>query len=96
LAIQLVSKYRPRCPILTITRNASVGRAAHLYRGCYPVVYTLPKKDDWQEDVDDRINWGIDKAKEMGLLVKGALVIAIQGWRSGAGSSNSMRLLIVP
>lgn len=93
---RLLSKYRPRCPILTITRNAAVGRNAHLYRGCYPLLYTGPKKDDWQEDVEDRVNWGLQSGKEMGLIESGALVIVITGWRANAGNSNSMRLMTVP
>jgi len=93
---RLASKYRPRCPILTITRSENVGRVAHLYRGCYPLVYLQPPKDDWQEDVDDRINWGMSQAKAMGILSSGVLVIAIQGWKSGGGHTNTMRMLTVP
>jgi pyruvate kinase len=93
---RLVSKYRPRCPILTITRSAAVARACHLHRGCYPFVYDHQAKTDWQEDVDDRINYAMNEAKSMGLLASGTLVVAIQGWRSGGGHTNTMRLLTVP
>ena len=33
---RLVSKYRPSCPIIMITRNAAAARYSHLYRGVYP------------------------------------------------------------
>lgn len=36
---RLVAKYRPRVPIITVTRYAHVARQCHLYRGCYPVIY---------------------------------------------------------
>lgn len=36
----LVSKYRPRCPIITVTRFEQVARQAHLYRGILPLHYS--------------------------------------------------------
>lgn len=36
----LLSKYRPRCPIIAVTRFAQTARQAHLYRGILPLVYT--------------------------------------------------------
>ncbi|KAJ1990784.1 Pyruvate kinase [Dimargaris cristalligena] len=99
---RLVSKYRPQVPILTITRSEFVARQVHLYRGCYPFLYTQarlttddPQKEHivWQEDVDSRIRWGIDQAIEQGLLQRGDVIIAIQGWKGGLGNTNTMRIL---
>lgn len=36
----LISKYRPRCPIIAVTRFHQVARQAHLYRGILPLHYT--------------------------------------------------------
>jgi pyruvate kinase len=35
----LISKYRPRCPIIAVTRFHQVARQAHLYRGILPLHY---------------------------------------------------------
>ncbi|CAB3381914.1 Hypothetical predicted protein [Cloeon dipterum] len=35
----LMSKYRPRCPIIAVTRYAQVARQCHLYRGILPLIY---------------------------------------------------------
>lgn len=35
----LLSKYRPRCPIIAVTRQAQTARQAHLYRGVLPILY---------------------------------------------------------
>lgn len=35
----LVSKYRPRCPIIAVTRYAQIARQSHLYRGILPLIY---------------------------------------------------------
>ncbi|KAL1919776.1 uncharacterized protein VTP21DRAFT_1707 [Calcarisporiella thermophila] len=98
---RLLAKYRPCVPIIPITRNPVCSRQVHLYRGCYPFLYTLPKptadsKTTWQEDVDARLRWGMKRGVENGLLKPGDTVIAIQGWRGGTGTTNTMRVLQVP
>ncbi|KAG0090919.1 Pyruvate kinase [Podila epicladia] len=91
---RLVSKYRPQSNIIIVTRRASTARAIHLSRGCYPFVYTEPKVADWQEDVDNRLRWGMDQAIKEGLIKSGQTVIVIQGFRSGYGNTNTMRIVI--
>lgn len=36
----LLSKYRPRCPIIAVTRHSQTARQAHLWRGILPLHYT--------------------------------------------------------
>jgi pyruvate kinase len=96
---RLVSKYHPPCPIITITRNAQTSRQVHLHRGCYPMYYDQPRpssNEGWQTDVDNRIRYGIRKGVELGVLQKGATIIALQGWGGGSGKSNSLRVLSAP
>ncbi|CCX17424.1 Similar to Pyruvate kinase; acc. no. P22360 [Pyronema omphalodes CBS 100304] len=94
---RLISKYRPTCPIIMITRSAAAARYSHLSRGVYPFHYPEPKPDFdqviWQEDVDKRLKWGMQKAIELGVLTKGETVIAVQGWRGGLGHTNTMRIM---
>ncbi|KAF9579560.1 Pyruvate kinase, partial [Lunasporangiospora selenospora] len=91
---RLVSKYRPQSPIIIVTRKESTARAIHLSRGCYPFFYKEPKNPDWQEDVDARLRYGMDQAIEVGLLKPGQAVIAVQGFRSGYGNTNTMRIVV--
>ncbi|KAG0299392.1 Pyruvate kinase [Dissophora globulifera] len=90
---RLVSKYRPKSNIIIVTRKESTARSIHLSRGCYPFIYKEPKVADWQEDVDKRLRWGMDQAIEVGLLKPGQTVIVIQGFRSGFGNTNTMRIV---
>ncbi|KAI9311024.1 pyruvate kinase [Dichotomocladium elegans] len=113
---RLVAKYRPRAPIIVVTRNPIIARQIHLYRGCFPFHYPRPSTAaaarlssassaaqlspadaaPWQEDVDNRILWGMEQAIKYGLLKHGEAVVAIQGWKGGLGNTNTMRILITP
>lgn len=94
---RILSKYRPVCPIIMITRNATASRYAHLYRGVYPFCFPEPKPDfrgvDWQQDVDKRLKWGIAQAIKLGVLKKGESVVCVQGWRGGMGHTNTIRVV---
>lgn len=35
----LISKYRPRCPIIAVTRHPQTARQCHIYRGILPLIY---------------------------------------------------------
>jgi len=43
-----------------VTRNDQTARQAHLYRGIFPVLCKEPAHDAWAEDVDLRVNLGMN------------------------------------
>jgi pyruvate kinase len=90
-----LSKYKPRCPIIAISRNAQTTRQGHLWRGIMPLLYSAPKHDDWSQDVDERVNAGIAFGLSRGFFSKGDHVVIITGWRRGPGSTNTMRIQTV-
>lgn len=98
---RLVSKYRPVVPIVAITRNEGVARQIHLSRGCYPIISNAPTVSEseplykWQDNVDGRVKEAVMKAIDMGLVKTSGKVIAIQGWRGGSGTTNTMRILSI-
>ncbi|KAG2044957.1 pyruvate kinase, partial [Suillus americanus] len=96
---RLISKYRPRVPILTVTRNEQTARQIHLHRGCYPFWYPEPRgvhESQWQKDVDNRIRFGLKNALALNIIKTGTTVVAVQGWKGGLGHTNTMRILSVP
>ena len=91
----LLAKYRPRCPIVTITRDPHVARILHLYRGTLPVLIREPKKEPWVDDVDFRIKKAIIIAKERSILETGSTIVVVSGWRPGPAATNTIRILKV-
>jgi len=96
---RLISKYRPGVPIITVTRNEQTARQIHLHRACYPFWYPEPRgvsEGQWQQDVDNRIRFGLRSALELKILKPGSTVVAVQGWKGGFGHTNTLRVLSVP
>nr|QZU27269.1 PKM [Onchidium reevesii] len=89
----LVSAYRPRCPVLAVTRNSQTARQAHLYRGIFPIHYVAPKMNEWTADVDRRIWKAISLGMERGLLKNEDPVVILTGWKPGSGATNTMRII---
>ncbi|XP_068923395.1 pyruvate kinase PKM isoform X3 [Petaurus breviceps papuanus] len=91
-----VSRYRPRAPIIAVTRSPQAARQAHLFRGVYPVLCRDPVHESWAEDVDLRVNLAMEVGKAHGFFKKNDVVIVLNGWRPGPGFTNTMRVLPVP
>ncbi|XP_072534980.1 pyruvate kinase PKLR [Salminus brasiliensis] len=88
---QLLSRYRPRCPIIAVTRNAQVARQSQLLRGVFPAIFHIPSREVWADDVDDRVTFGMDIGKARGFFKSGDMVIVVTGWSPGSGHTNIMR-----
>lgn len=88
-----VAKFRPRCPIISVSRNQQVTRQAHLFRGLLPIVYSKARMPDWPSDMDSRINFGIEFGRKRGFIKPGDSVVLITGWREGSGYTNTMRIM---
>lgn len=92
---RLLSKYRPSCPIILVTRHARTARIAHLYRGVFPFVFEPKRLYDWGEDVHRRLKFGVEMARSFGMVESGDTVVSIQGFRGGIGHSNTLRVSTV-
>ncbi|TMS10408.1 Pyruvate kinase PKM [Larimichthys crocea] len=95
-AAHLLSRYRPRCPIISITRTPQVARQSQLLRGVFPVLFHPLPAPVWADDVDNRVNFGMDIGKARGFFKSGDMVIVVTGWIPGSGHTNIMRAVNVP
>jgi pyruvate kinase len=92
----LIAAYRPRCPILAVTKDAMVARQLHLYRGVFPIHYTAASLRDWKDDMDARINYALDMAWDRAMVKAGTPIVLVTGWKAGAGSTNTVRVISMP
>ena len=64
-----------------------------MYRGVIPVHYVDQTiKEPWSEDVQSRVQHGINTGKAREFLHTGQFVVIVTGWRKGAGATNTMRI----
>jgi len=91
----LISKYRPRCPILAVTRDGMVARQMHLYRAIVPVLYDGNTVDDWMKEVNSMVDHAVSIGKEQKFIKSGEPVIVVTGWQKGSGFTNTLRCLNV-
>uniref|UniRef100_A0A4W4GS66 Pyruvate kinase n=1 Tax=Electrophorus electricus TaxID=8005 RepID=A0A4W4GS66_ELEEL len=92
----LLSRYRPRAPIIAVTRNGQTARQCHLYRGIVPILYNKPANDVWAEDVDLRVCFAMEIGKARKFFKTGDVAMVVTGWRPGSGYTNTMRVVLVP
>lgn len=94
-----VAKYRPRCPIICISRDQATARQLLLHRGCVPVYYKEPVLDSWQADVDARIRAAVAHGESLGFLSRDPAerqtAIVISGWKAQSGHTNTMRVVSI-
>ncbi|CAH2071024.1 unnamed protein product, partial [Iphiclides podalirius] len=88
-----VAKYRPRCPIIAVTRNAITARQMHLYRGLMPLIYDAAPEADWQTYLDQRISFCIKFAMQRGFVKVGDPLVIVCGWKLGSEFTNTMRMI---
>lgn len=93
----LVSKYKPRCPIIAVVHKKQVARQCHLWRGLYPYLYEgeFSHTEDWMSEMEKRVTDAIGFGKKKGFIKNGDNVVIITGWRPGAGASNTAAVVTV-
>ncbi|XP_073942409.1 pyruvate kinase-like isoform X1 [Choristoneura fumiferana] len=89
---QIVSKFRPRCPIVAVTRYATIARQLHMFRGIVPIVYEDSPETDWQIDLDHRVKFCTKWMLEQAFIRVGDPLVIVSGSRQGSGFTNTMKI----
>ena len=92
----LMAAYRPRCPIVAVTRDARLARQLALYRGVYSVLDDAMFADEWANDVDRRVWLAFDVGVARKFFRGGSTVVVATGWQAGTGHTNTVRVVTVP
>lgn len=76
IAVQL-SHQRPRCQIISVLpkEKMDIARKLLLWRNVLPVTYDTETNKQWQTDITNKLHYGLNYAKQMGLVAIGDLVI---------------------
>ena len=87
---QMVSKYRPKCPVIAVTPYNETARKLSLVWGVYPIIA------EKMESADEVIDISVNEALRQGCVKKGDLVVIAAGVPVGyAGTTNLMKVHIV-
>ncbi|XP_068899376.1 pyruvate kinase-like isoform X2 [Tenebrio molitor] len=92
---QLLTKYRPKCPVIAVTRNAQKARQAHLYRGILPLQYKVERATEWVKDLNLRVYYGINFGRKKGFIRPGDPVVVMTGSKQKSGFADKMKILYV-
>jgi pyruvate kinase len=86
-----ISKYRPRSPILAVTRSASVRRKLAMNWGVIPVQY----EGGGDHDDEARVQFTVEHALALGYARKGDVVVATAGRSRLSGGTDMIQVLRV-
>lgn len=87
---RMISRYRPKAPIVAVTSNEQVVRRLALVWGVYP---QLGQK---AETTDEMLSVAVDQSVNSGLVTHGDLVVITAGVPVGeAGTTNLMKIHVV-
>ncbi|XP_043273321.1 pyruvate kinase-like [Venturia canescens] len=89
----MLSIYRPRCPIVAVTRYGIVARWLQLYFAVHPLHYIGCPIEDWRKDMDQRIQSGMKYLRTNNYVEAGEPVVIVSGWRCSSGFTNCIRVV---
>jgi pyruvate kinase len=84
---RMVSKYRPKAPIIAATPNLKVARQLTIVWGVYPIVVSAAS------DIDSMLDVSVEAAKKLGFVSSQDLTVITAGVRTGvSGSTNLLKV----
>jgi len=84
---RLVSKHRPDCPILAVTRDERVARRLSMNWGVMPILY------DGGGDDQAKLAFALDRARQLGFISDGDTVVVTSGYQQTAGGTDLIRII---
>ncbi|XP_044759236.1 pyruvate kinase-like [Coccinella septempunctata] len=90
---KILSRFRPRCPIISVIKLEQNAKQLQIYRGIIPLVFISKYGSDWNAEVEARIQLGITFGKLSGFIRMGDIVIVVCGSKRSSGFTNTMKIV---
>ncbi|XP_026820468.1 pyruvate kinase-like [Rhopalosiphum maidis] len=95
LSTRLITRYRPRCPVLAIVRHGKSARKLSVWRNVIALQYIDPIENIWSREIENRTRFAMDFGKRKGILNQGDLVLHMSCSEQNVGFANTMSLFYV-
>ncbi|XP_035724431.1 pyruvate kinase-like [Vespa mandarinia] len=89
----LLSIYRPRCPIVAVTRFGFVARYLNIYFAVHSVHYNASPLPNRLKDIDVRVRAGLNYLIERKYIKLGDAIVVVGPSRQDGGFINSIRVI---
>jgi pyruvate kinase len=86
---RLISKHRPDCPILAVTRSKLVARRLAMNWGVTPIRY------DDQGDDEAKLSYAIEQAISHEFIKRGDVVVVTSGYQQTTGGTDLIRIITI-
>ncbi|GJQ86349.1 PyK [Trypoxylus dichotomus] len=90
---KLIARFRPKCPVIAITRYAHVSRSLTMWRAIDAVHYIKKPEEKWCADIEKRIQFGITHGKTKGYIKTGDALVLVMGSKMGTGFTNALKIV---
>ncbi|KAK0070292.1 pyruvate kinase PKM [Biomphalaria pfeifferi] len=91
-AAHLVSRYKPRCPIVMVTHNESIAKQSLLYRGVNPI-YVPSTDNNWQNDMNVLVQEALGFCHLKELNKHNEPILLLIGLVNGSDQSNCLQVI---
>lgn len=92
-AVHHMANFRPRCPIVFVTRDMTMAKQVLLYRAVTPIVLTSSPLPDWDADVSKRIDEGIQFGMSRGFIRRFNTLVLVLALSSEKGKHCSLQII---
>ncbi|KAG5882613.1 hypothetical protein JTB14_004587 [Gonioctena quinquepunctata] len=90
---RILARFRPRCPVIAITRYSRIARMLGMFKAVEALIYTRPFNRDWVKDVDARLQLGVTYGKYIGYIRMGDAIVTVAPSRPDCGMANTMKVV---